>query len=349
MIPLTIDPELSKLIPPLTRDEYDLLSASIQAEGCREPLIVWGQEGKPPILIDGHNRFRICKEHGIEFELALPFRTFATREDVADWMDKNQLGRRNLSPDDFRLLVGRRYNRLKKAQGRPEKRDQIDPVIPQRTAERIAEEHGISAPTVKRAAKFAEAVDEIEHTPEAETMTRQEVFEAAKRPHVLNNSGNNEWYTPEPILALARKVMGKIDTDPASSEKANETVKAAKYHTAETNGLAQKWTGNVWLNPPYAQPLMAQFAEAVTQKYADGEIKQACILVNNATETTWFQRMLEQATAACLIRSRVKFLDMDGNPSGAPLQGQVVLYMGDRAMAFHKAFSALGCVLERVR
>jgi len=67
----------------------------------------------------------------------------------ADWIDRNQLGRRNLTPDQMRLLRGRRYNRLKKADGArgPQKLGQNDPSF---TADRLAKEHGVSAATIKR-------------------------------------------------------------------------------------------------------------------------------------------------------------------------------------------------------
>lgn len=78
----------------------------------------------------------------------------------------NQLGRRNLSPDDFRLFVGRLYNSRKNAQGAPEGNNnrsiqtrQNDGIEPKPTAEAIATEHGTSARTVERAGKQAEAID----------------------------------------------------------------------------------------------------------------------------------------------------------------------------------------------
>ena len=166
-----------------------------------------------------------------------------------------------------------------------------------------------------------------------------------KRAHVSNNSGNNEWYTPADYIALAREVMGGIDTDPASSEIANRTVQAAQIFTAEDNGLTKQWRGRVWCNPPYAQPLITEFSEAIVSKYESGEIEQACVLVNNGTETRWFQRMLSTASAVCFPRSRIRFIDPDGNPSGAPLQGQAVLYMGDNREAFAAAFAKKGAVL----
>ena len=158
---IQIDPEFKALIPPLAPDEYAQLEANIRAEGCRDPLVLWNN-----IIIDGHNRHEICTKHGIAFECIR--KQFDSREDAMDWMDRNQLGRRNLSPDAFRLLLGRRYNRQKKAKGSnnqhiqaKSEKDQFDTF--HSTAEKLATEHGVSAPTVKRAAKFAE---EVEKTPE---------------------------------------------------------------------------------------------------------------------------------------------------------------------------------------
>jgi len=209
------------------------------------------------------------------------------------------------------------------------------------TAESLQEPQPSPEPTIE-AAELATAMREIE--PEAKTYTLDEAREKVK-PHVAHNSGNNEWYTPPEYIDAARQAMGSIDTDPASSEIANKTVGANIFFTKETNGLAQKWHGNVWMNPPYAQPLISDFSRAITDKFTDGEISQACVLVNNATETQWFQYMLNEACAVCFTRGRVRFLDVHGNPGGAPLQGQAVLYFGDRVDEFTDAFSRFGSVL----
>jgi len=166
------------------------------------------------------------------------------------------------------------------------------------------------------------------------------------KPHVAHNSGENEWYTPAEIIGLARAVMGCIDTDPATSEIANQTVKAGRIYTADDDGRGREWVGNVWMNPPYAQPLVGDFAEAATAKYAAGEYKQACILVNNATETRWFCRMLEEAAAICFPKSRIKFVGPEGE-KGSPLQGQAIIYFGERRNAFIREFSKIGFVLVR--
>jgi hypothetical protein len=79
--------------------------------------------------------------------------------------------------------------------------------------------------------------------------------------------------------------MGSIDVDPASSTTANGLIGAQTFYDINDDGLTQPWHGNVWMNPPYAQPLIVHFAEAISTKFQAKEIARACVLVNNATET----------------------------------------------------------------
>jgi len=163
--------------------------------------------------------------------------------------------------------------------------------------------------------------------------------------HVGKNSGDNEWYTPAGYINAALKTMGSIDLDPASSEIANETVGATKFFSEKQNGLTKKWDGSVYLNPPYSQPLINKFAEKIAAEFSSGNVTQACILVNNATETVWFQTMAAECSAICFPKSRIKFWHPD--KISAPLQGQVVIYMGKRQEAFCNNFSQFGFVLVK--
>ena len=167
-----------------------------------------------------------------------------------------------------------------------------------------------------------------------------------KQPHVSHNSGENEWYTPSQYIEAAREVLGTIDLDPASSDVANERVKATSYFTKDDNGLAHEWHGSVWLNPPYAQPLISNFAEKVVEEFEDGRVKAAIVLVNNATETRWFRQMTEAATAICFPTGRIKYLDSTGHPANTPLQGQAFLYFGDDTYEFLSTFRQFGFVVE---
>lgn len=160
-------------------------------------------------------------------------------------------------------------------------------------------------------------------------------------PHVFYNGGENEWYTPPQYIEAARRVMGGIDTDPASSIGANKVVKAKLFYTAEDDGRDKPWRGNVWMNPPYSQPFITHFCRALAAKFKAGEITQACVLVNNATETNWFSELVSVAAAAVFPGGRVRFLDPQGN-RGAPLQGQAVIYVGENVDAFIGEFGGLG-------
>ena len=168
--------------------------------------------------------------------------------------------------------------------------------------------------------------------------TAQEVYREIKKPHVAQNSGETEWYTPLEFIEAARAVMGGIDCDPASSLAANRIVKATKIYTVEQDGRGQEWGPRVFMNPPYSQPLIAEFSEAIASRIESGKVEEACVLVNNATETAWFQRMMVVATAVAFIKGRIQFLDMNGNPVRAPLQGQCVLYFGENKERFYKEF-----------
>lgn len=168
---------------------------------------------------------------------------------------------------------------------------------------------------------------------------------ATAKPHVAHNTGNNEWYTPDDILAAARDVMGGIWLDPASSEIANRRVGATIYFDKDDDGLRQSWTGGtIWMNPPYAPELVRQFADKLVET-VESYPTIAIVLVNNATETRWFQRMAGVCRAICFPSARVRFLDPDGNP-GAPLQGQAILYFGFEPDRFCERFAGFGFVVR---
>lgn len=183
-----------------------------------------------------------------------------------------------------------------------------------------------------------------------ELMLREQEYIAEgrkKRAHVANNSGEFEWYTPLPIIEAARRTMGRIDCDPASSVTANKKVCAEIIYTLDNSGLdfKNKWAGKVWLNPPYAYPIVEEFSQKLISQLRSGIMEQACVLVNNATDTEWFQLLLGVASAMCLIKGRVKFENAFGEAVGSPLQGQAVIYIGEARIGFKKHFEGLGKVV----
>jgi len=354
-----IDAEFAALVPPLTEDEQRQLEANLLADGCRDPLVVWQEQG---VLLDGHNRYRICQEHRIAFDVrkvALPHRSAAKV-----WVIRNQLGRRNLTPDQASYLRGLEYEATKRAAHRPAKGGQN---VPLKTAKHLGKAHGVAARTIKRDAAFAKAVDSLEAgaapgikarvlsgdgPPRAAVVAAARIAKtepkraaamlSAPKPHVSQNSGDNEWYTPAEYIRAARAVMGGIDLDPASTAEANEVVGALRFISKADDGLKHAWSGRVWMNPPYASDLVGCFAEKLVHSLVTGAVTEACVLVNNATETRWFQHLLSTAEAVCFPAGRVKF--WHPRKVAAPLQGQAVLYFGKRTDAFAESFGGFGVV-----
>jgi len=107
MTALLIDSEFKSLIPPLADEELRRLEESLQVEGCRDALLTW--QG---ILIDGHNRYEICRRLGIDYRVVEC--DFTDRESVLLWMIDNQCGRRNLADIDRIALAAKRESIIRR-------------------------------------------------------------------------------------------------------------------------------------------------------------------------------------------------------------------------------------------
>ena len=158
---LTVDPEFRDLIPPLNEEELKLLEASLVADGCESPLIVWNG-----VIVDGHNRYAICRKHEIPF--AIQEKNFSSRDDAMLWMLRNQLGRRNLNnyqrvelvlkfeplvknAAEQRMMAGKAANPVPTlAQGQTKGR----------TRDHLSEAAGVSHGTFAKAKKLVQSADE---------------------------------------------------------------------------------------------------------------------------------------------------------------------------------------------
>ena len=163
--------------------------------------------------------------------------------------------------------------------------------------------------------------------------------------HISNNSGNQEWYTPVEYINSAFKVMGSIDLDPASSVLAQQTVQAKDFYCVETNGLKQKWVGNIWLNPPYARGLIDKFINKLEEQVDLGYTQSYIVLTNNATETKWGQKLIKMSDSICFPSYRIRFLRPEGK-KGSPLQAQMFCYRGLSKDSFRQEFIKYGVILE---
>ena len=187
-------PELAAYIPPLLPDEYKQLEENIKQNGCREALLVWETTGEQIpdlgttatvyILIDGHNRYTICQKHNLDFKVHLM--NFPSIEEVKFFMIDNQLGRRNLAPEQVSYLRGLRYLREKQGKGKYSRENQKgqndlydiegreetqkganknEPVAigenQQTTAHRLGKQFNVSEKTIKRDAAYAQGLERL--------------------------------------------------------------------------------------------------------------------------------------------------------------------------------------------
>jgi hypothetical protein len=171
---LRIDRDFQELIRPLFKNEYLQLEENLIADGCREPIAVWND-----VIVDGHNRYKICTEHQIPF--AVEEMSFNSKEEVIAWICANQLGRRNLTEESRKYLIGKQYESEKiiskrNAVYQDKRDDRINPPYEtfdtvhenrvtetkKKTAERIAEENHISHGTVEKYSVYTRAIEEIQ-------------------------------------------------------------------------------------------------------------------------------------------------------------------------------------------
>ena len=160
---------------------------------------------------------------------------------------------------------------------------------------------------------------------------------------VFMSSGDNEWYTPPEYINLARQVLGDIDLDPASSDLAQQTVQARRFFTQTSNGLAQRWHGRVWLNPPFDESSI--WSDALTLRYEAGQVNEAILLVKVAFGYQWFNN-LWASYPICIAWERISFIRSDGSVIGPHKIGSAFFYFGPNVSRFKHVFSQVGRVIE---
>lgn len=155
----------------------------------------------------------------------------------------------------------------------------------------------------------------------------------------------DEYGTPSDVLDAGREALGgEFDLDPATNAAAQALVRAKHHHTKADNGLTRFWRcKRLWHNPPYSRGLCAEFAGKFCTEYGKQRMASGLLLVNAATDTKWFQSLLERF-AVCFFEGRIAFIY-----AGKPIKGneysQAIFYAGKDRKRFKAAFAKFGKVL----
>lgn len=164
---------------------------------------------------------------------------------------------------------------------------------------------------------------------------------------------SDSWYTPERYIHAARDALGgDIDLDPFSSKLANKVVRASNYFTVEGDAFSKSWIAEtIFTKPPYRRGLINKASDKFIEQYQLNNFDRAVVLVNNATETKWFQALLKEAIAICFTDHRIGFISPDGKAVSGNTRGQVFLLFeqntkGNHTLSrFERAFRKFGQVL----
>ena len=185
-------------------------------------------------------------------------------------------------------------------------------------------------------------IEDVQNSDALETSEAQNSGKKKLPPVAHNFNSSLEYFTPAKFIDAARAVLGDIDLDPASCVLANQTVNAAQIFTADDDGLNQEWHGHIWLNPPFAAGLIEKFVDKLIAEIDSGNVTSAIVLVDNATETRWFQKLAAKCPGMVFTTGRINFLKGGTLAAGSPTRGQVFLFFGIDDQKFFNVFKPFG-------
>lgn len=166
---------------------------------------------------------------------------------------------------------------------------------------------------------------------------------------INQDSGKFEYYTPQEIVEAARRVMGEIDLDPASSSEANKRVKTLWFFDQHNDGLRQEWRGRVWMNHPFGKrskktghPGNATWINKLVSEFRAGRVTEFCCITFASTSEKWFQPLMD--FAQCYLSPRTNYFLPDGTTLKGVTKGSVVTYGGGNIESFAREFAAMGAI-----
>jgi phage N-6-adenine-methyltransferase len=153
---------------------------------------------------------------------------------------------------------------------------------------------------------------------------------------IVLSSQRHDWKTPAEIFDRAQRALGQIDLDPCAG---SGNRYARRHFTPREDGLAQPWHGRIFLNPPYGRQV-AKWIRKLTDEFDAGRVTEVVALLKMASDTLWFQPLVERGAVLCLVHGRLHFSDAK---AGATFPS-VVAYLGPHPARFAKAFNDTGAI-----
>lgn len=159
---------------------------------------------------------------------------------------------------------------------------------------------------------------------------------------------SNAWFTPIEFVERVRRCLVRIDLDPFSCAAANAIIHASRFFSEGDSAIGRSWCNHgkvtVFMNPPYGKKILKPAIGTFLSAWFDGQISQAIVLVNNATETQWFQSLAQECDSMCLVAKRIAFYNLDGKECSGNTRGQIFLYFGHDKKRFKAEFSPIGVI-----
>ena len=99
----------------------------------------------------------------------------------------------------------------------------------------------------------------------------------------------------------------------------HENAKCKRYFTESDNGLLQKWSGSVWMNPPYGREIVNWIRKAYESAQEGATV--VC-LIPSRTDASWWHDYCMNGEIR-FVRGRLKF---GGSEWNAPFPSAVVIF-----------------------
>jgi len=320
---IIIDKEYSELMPPLSTDAFSKLKKSIINEGCRDPLVLWDN-----VLLDGHNRYRICMENNIIFKRVE--KNFESRELAKVWIIDNQLGKRNLNDAQRIDLVDKSlgYQEMENAKQRQVRKPEsvVENFPPQnlgKSRDKLGEKAKVSGRQYGKGIKIKEQKPELWKECLDGDKSINEAYKevtgmSEKTRQVLFSSEHDDWSTPKDRYKELDAEF-HFDFDPCP------------FHST-FDGLQTSWKKNNFVNPPYSK--IKEFLDKGHKELSDGNAEVLVYLIPVRTDTNWFHTFVypyfkkekEPYAEIRFVKGRIKFEDGTGSNCSAPFPSMIVIF-----------------------